>query len=75
MLGIYECYGKQYPSGSTKNTREDIAQRVKLAYTNPLLEGNDFFVRESISLGNDGDEVNFGMKSPHKLNIDLFKTK
>jgi hypothetical protein len=35
-----------------------------------LLEIGDLFIRESISLGNDRDEVDFGMESSHHLNIE-----
>ena len=51
-----------------------ITHKVNIVHTNPLLEGNDLLVREGIRLCNNGNKINFGMKSPHKLDINLFKT-
>jgi hypothetical protein len=34
------------------------------------LELRDLVIRESVRLGDDGDEVNFGVKPTHKFNIE-----
>jgi hypothetical protein len=35
------------------------------------LEVNNLFVRQRIGLGNDGNQVDFCVKSPHELDINL----
>ena len=42
--------------------------------THAGLKVSDLLVCESIRLGNDGNEVDFGMQLPHKLDIDRFQT-
>jgi len=37
--------------------------------TYPVLEGNDLLVCQSVRLGNDWDQIDFGVKSPHHFNI------
>jgi hypothetical protein len=38
--------------------------------TNALLEGDDLLVRHGVGLGNDGNEVDFGVQATHKLDVD-----
>lgn len=40
--------------------------------TYSLFERDDFVVGEGISLGNDGNKVDFGMEATHKFDINLF---
>lgn len=42
--------------------------------TNTLLELEYFFIRESIGLSYDGDQVDFGMQSPHHFDVKLLQT-
>ena len=39
----------------------------------PGLEFGDFFVRESIRLGNHRDQIDFGVKPAHELNVNLLQ--
>jgi hypothetical protein len=38
--------------------------------TYPGFEFRDFVIRQSIRLGDDGNEVDFSMQPTHKLNIE-----
>lgn len=46
---------------------------MSLAY--PGFEFRNLVIRESISLGNNGNEVNFGVESTHKLNIERLQPR
>ena len=37
------------------------------------LEGSDLLIGKGISLGNDGDQVNLGVKAAHDLNVERLK--
>lgn len=41
----------------------------------PFLELGDFLISQSVCLGNDGNKVDFGVQSAHKLNIQLLEPK
>jgi len=43
---------------------------MKVKNAHSLLECMDLLVSQCISLGNDGYQIDFGMESTHKLNID-----
>jgi hypothetical protein len=43
-------------------------------FTHPLLEVGDFFVGQGIRLGNDGNEVDFGVQPTHEFNVNLLQT-
>jgi hypothetical protein len=47
----------------------------EIIQAHPLLELGDLFVSQSVCLGNDGNKVDFGVQSAHKLNIQLLKPK
>lgn len=38
------------------------------------LEISNFFIRQGISLGNNGNQVNFGVQLPHELDINRLQT-
>lgn len=45
----------------------------EIIQAHPLLELGDLFVSQSVCLGNDGNKVDFGVQSAHKLNIQLLE--
>jgi hypothetical protein len=45
------------------------------SWTYPGLEFCDFVISQRICLGDDGDKVNFGMKSTHKFDIEGLQPK
>jgi hypothetical protein len=53
---------------------EDLNLVVGNIVKNALLEFDDLLVGESISLGDNGDEVDAGMQSAHEFHIDLFQS-
>ena len=47
---------------------------LKVGVTHPLLEQADLLLGESIGLCNDGNQVDFLVKSPHELDINWFES-
>jgi len=48
---------------------------VEIIQAHPLLELGDLLISQSVGLGNDGNKVDFGVQSAHKLNVQLLKPK
>ena len=40
----------------------------------PALEVGDLLVCQSVSLGDDGYQIDFGVQSAHEFNVNLFET-
>ena len=43
-------------------------------FTHPLLEVGDFFVGQGIRLGDDGNEIDFGVQPTHEFDVNLLQT-